>query len=112
MSPIAQSTTEQRALVPIAHSCAQHGQGSQSYRFHEPLVRARAVDSSPLSFFNAGPTPRRRIHMLYSIALILLVAWLLGIVGTYTLGPLVHVLLVVAIVLFLVGLVSGRRKLA
>jgi hypothetical protein len=58
-----------------------------------------------------GATPRRRIHMLYTIAVILLIAWLLGIVGTYTIGAFVHVLLVVAIVLFLVGLVSGRRVL-
>jgi hypothetical protein len=50
--------------------------------------------------------------MLYTIAVILLVAWFLGIVGTYTMGSLVHVLLVAAIVLFLVGLVSGRRTLA
>lgn len=49
--------------------------------------------------------------MLYTIAVILLVAWLLGIVGLYTVGAVVHVLLVVAIVLFLVGLLSGRRTL-
>ena len=49
--------------------------------------------------------------MLYTIAVILLVAWLLGIVGTYTIGAFVHVLLVVALVLFVVGLVSGRRSL-
>jgi hypothetical protein len=49
--------------------------------------------------------------MLYTIAVILLVAWLLGIVGIYTIGAFVHVLLVVAIVLLLVGLVSGRRTL-
>ena len=47
--------------------------------------------------------------MLYTIAVILLVAWLLGIVGTYTIGAFVHVLLVIAIVLFVVGLLSGRR---
>lgn len=47
--------------------------------------------------------------MLMVLAFILLVAWLLGIVGTYTVGAFVHVLLVMAIVLFLVGLVSGRR---
>jgi hypothetical protein len=47
--------------------------------------------------------------MLYIIALILLVAWLLGVVGTYTIGAFVHVLLVVAIVLFILGLLSGRR---
>jgi hypothetical protein len=49
--------------------------------------------------------------MLYTLAIILLIAWLLGIVGTYTLGAFVHVLLVIAIVLFLAGLVSGRRTL-
>ena len=49
--------------------------------------------------------------MLYTIAVVLLVAWLLGIVGTYTVGAFVHVLLVVAIVLFVVGLMSGRRSL-
>jgi hypothetical protein len=49
--------------------------------------------------------------MLYTIAVILLVAWLLGIVGTYAIGAFVHVLLVAAIVLFLVGLVSRRRTL-
>jgi hypothetical protein len=49
--------------------------------------------------------------MLYTIAVILLVAWLLGIVGTYTIGAFVHVLLIVAIALFLVGLVSRRRTL-
>ena len=50
--------------------------------------------------------------MLYTIAVILLIAWLLGFVGIYTIGSLVHELLVVAIVLFLVGLLSGRRTLA
>ena len=50
--------------------------------------------------------------MLYTIAVILLVAWLLGIVGTYTIGAFVHVLLVVALVLVVVGLLSGRRTLA
>jgi hypothetical protein len=47
--------------------------------------------------------------MLYTIAVILLVAWLLGVVGTYTIGAFVHVLLVVGLVLFLVGLLSRRR---
>jgi Family of unknown function (DUF5670) len=49
--------------------------------------------------------------MLYTIAVILVIAWLLGILGTYTVGAFVHVLLVVAIVLFLFGLLSGRRSL-
>ena len=49
------------------------------------------------------------LKMLYTLAVILLIAWLLGMVGTYTIGAFIHVLLVVAIVLFLVGLLSGRR---
>jgi Family of unknown function (DUF5670) len=55
---------------------------------------------------------KERVTMLYAIAVILLIAWLLGIVGTYTIGAFVHVLLVVAVVLFVVGLLSGRRSLA
>ncbi len=50
--------------------------------------------------------------MLYTIAVILLIAWLLGLVGTFTIGPILHVLLVVAIVLFVVGLLNGRRSVA
>jgi len=47
--------------------------------------------------------------MLLTLAIILLIAWLLGVVGTYTIGAFVHLLLVLAIVLFLVSLISGRR---
>jgi uncharacterized membrane protein YtjA (UPF0391 family) len=50
-----------------------------------------------------------RETMLYTLAVILLIAWLLGVVGTYTIGAFVHILLVIAIVLFIVGLLSGRR---
>jgi Family of unknown function (DUF5670) len=46
--------------------------------------------------------------MLYTLAVILLIAWLLGIVGAYTIGAFVHLLLVVALVLFVVGLLSNR----
>ena len=47
--------------------------------------------------------------MLYTIAMILLILWLLGVVSGYTVGAFIHVLLVLAIVLFLVRMVSGRR---
>ena len=55
---------------------------------------------------------KEREHMLYTIAVILLIAWLLGIVGTFTIGPIIHVLLVVAFVLFVLGLLGGRRSVA
>ena len=47
--------------------------------------------------------------MLETIAVILIVLWLLGMVSGYTIGAFIHLLLVVAIVLFLVRLISGRR---
>jgi hypothetical protein len=47
--------------------------------------------------------------MLYTLAVLLLIAWLLGVVGTYTIGAFVHLLLVIAVVLFLVGLIQGNR---
>jgi len=50
-----------------------------------------------------------RTDMLETIAIILIVLWLLGVVSGYTLGNFIYVLLVIAIVLFLVRLVSGRR---
>jgi hypothetical protein len=50
--------------------------------------------------------------MLYTLAVILLIAWLLGVVGTYTIGAFVHVLLVIAVVLFLVGIINGNRTIA
>ncbi len=47
--------------------------------------------------------------MLYTIAVILLILWLLGLVSSYTLGGMIHILLVVALIVIVVGLVSGRR---
>ena len=50
--------------------------------------------------------------MLYTIAVILLVLWVLGLVTSYTMGGFIHVLLVVAIVVFLINIISGRRSAA
>lgn len=47
--------------------------------------------------------------MLMTIAIILLVLWVLGLVSSYTLGGLIHILLVVAIVVFLIQFLQGRR---
>ena len=49
--------------------------------------------------------------MLYTLAVILLVLWLLGMVSGYTVGNFIYILLVIAVVLFLVGLLSGRRTI-
>jgi hypothetical protein len=47
--------------------------------------------------------------MLYTIALILIIAWLLGFVSSYTMGGFIHILLVIAIILILVRLIQGRK---
>ena len=49
--------------------------------------------------------------MLYTIAVVLIILWLLGLVTSYTLGGFIHILLVVAIIMILVNLINGRRSL-
>lgn len=49
------------------------------------------------------------VMTMLTIAVVLLVLWLLGLVSSYTIGGLIHILLVVAVVLFLVSVISGRR---
>jgi hypothetical protein len=86
-----------------------------------------AEDCSPrrlLKFFNpisATEPPRAKkgkgkaqpkgIHMLWTIFVILLVLWLLGLVSSYTLGGFIHILLVIAIVILIINLIQGRRPL-
>ena len=47
--------------------------------------------------------------MLWTIAVLLLILWLLGMVSSYTLGGFIHILLVIAIVVLIIQLLSGRR---
>lgn len=49
--------------------------------------------------------------MLWTIVVILLVLWVLGLVSSYTMGGLIHVLLVVAIIVVLVRVIQGRKAL-
>jgi hypothetical protein len=51
------------------------------------------------------------ISMLYTIAVILLVLWVLGLATSFTMGGLIHVLLLIAIVMVVFNLISGRRAL-
>jgi hypothetical protein len=49
--------------------------------------------------------------MLYTIAVVLIILWLLGLVTSTTMGGFIHVLLVIAIVVILVRIISGRKPL-
>ena len=58
-----------------------------------------------------NPKHERIIIMLYTIAVVLLIMWLLGLVSSYTMGGFIHVLLVIAIVVVLLRVISGRRPI-
>lgn len=49
--------------------------------------------------------------MLYTIAIILIILWLLGVVSSVTIGGFIHVLLVIAIIIILLRVIQGRRIL-
>jgi predicted ferric reductase len=53
---------------------------------------------------------KKVILMLYTIAVVLLILWLLGLVSSYTVGGFIHILLVVALVMILINVISGRRS--
>ena len=53
----------------------------------------------------------KEITMLYTIAVILIVLWALGLVSAYTMGGFIHVLLVIAVVVILLRVISGRRPI-
>jgi hypothetical protein len=57
------------------------------------------------------PVNEKVKSMLYTIAVVLLILWALGLVTSYTVGGFIHILLVVAIVMILVNIISGRRAL-
>lgn len=59
----------------------------------------------------SGPTAKMVNPMLYTIAVVLVILWLLGLVTSYTLGGFVHLLLVIALVMILINFISGRRVL-
>jgi hypothetical protein len=52
---------------------------------------------------------RRRGNMLYTIAVILVVLWILGLVSSYTMGGFIHVLLLIAVVVIVIQVLQGRR---
>jgi hypothetical protein len=51
----------------------------------------------------------RKRFMLWTIFVILLVLWLLGVVSSYTIGGFIHILLVLALVVLLINIIGGRR---
>jgi hypothetical protein len=97
------------ALAFRSGSSVQHSQ----YADRESAIAPGRASHAPCpAAMAAAPTYNDEVKsMLYTIALILLVLWALGLVTSYTLGGFIHVLLVVAVVMALVNLFGGRRTL-
>lgn len=62
-----------------------------------------------MTFDVARSEREQEAHMLWTIAAVLLVLWLLGLITSYTLGGFVHVLVVLAIIVVVLQIISGRR---
>jgi hypothetical protein len=80
-------------------------------RDNNSQFRATATSSDRRAVNGAAPLPtlaERIDAMLYTIAVILLILWALGLVTSYTMGGFIHLLLVIAIVIVLLRLISGR----
>jgi predicted ferric reductase len=71
-------------------------------KIHKKQARALRGARSSLNL-------KRRKVMLWTIFVILLILWLLGLVSGYALGGFIHILLVIAVVVLIINLVSGRR---
>jgi len=72
-----------------------------------------AVESDRLRLKSGNTQKRtvRRSNMLWTIFVILLVLWLLGMVSSYTIGGFIHLLLILAIAVVLIRVIQGRRPL-
>ena len=83
---------------PYVRKRTEHVRGNRHYE-----------DRSGVEYFT--PPYERKTTMLYTIAVVLVILWLLGLVSSYTMGGFIHVLLVIAIVLVLLRVISGRSAL-
>jgi hypothetical protein len=80
-------------------------------RTGEPsLPQSRDWVVGRLSFAPETET-KKGIIMLYTFAVVLIILWLLGFVSSYTMGGFIHVLLVIAIVMVLVRIITGKKPL-
>ena len=78
--------------------------------FRSKMVHMDRPGTPGLSL-QSGPNLIRKLIMLYTIAIILVILWLLGMVTSFSAGGLIHILLVVAVVVILIRVISGRKVL-
>jgi len=105
--------TAGKGLTPLSSLCPITFTGRPLYTFPSSGgENAEQVPSSIENQITPFNTPRKDTVMLYTIAVVLLVLWLLGLVTSYTLGGFIHIFLLVALVVLVFSLISGRRRAA
>ena len=78
-------------------------------RIQRDCERRKTINKAALAeIVNDNDAANTKLIMLYTLAVILIIAWLLGMVSSYTLGGFIHILLVVAIIAVLIRLIQGR----
>ena len=88
------------------HAKPEKGGAFRSPAQNRPRKRSGAF---PIQGFRIQP--ERDINMLYTVAVVLIILWLLGQDSSYTMGGLIHVLLVIAIIVVLLRVISGRKPI-
>jgi len=76
-----------------------------SYRYFESKAGGNAPASSDAT------ADRKEDHMMWTIAVVLIVLWVLGLVSNYTMGGFIHILIVIAIIVVLLRIIQGRKIL-
>jgi len=87
---------------------------SQTSRSHSNGMRVATTEHREKPPWRHGPSTAiflNEVRMLYTIAVVLVILWLLGLVTSYTVGGFIHVLLVIAIVIVLLRVIRGDRPL-
>jgi uncharacterized protein DUF5670 len=107
-----------RTIAVAAWGCNWHTHQSCQNGWGDPPVTGVTTADRQFAYDESNSAEKRQAgrqpeegQMLWTIFVILLVLWLLGVVTSYTLGGFVHVLLVVAVVLAIMQLLQGRRAL-
>jgi hypothetical protein len=75
----------------------------------ESRARNYSIHGIELLAYPTSNTRLRKINMLWTIFVILLILWLLGMVSSYTLGGYIHLLLVIALVVVIIRVIQGRN---
>jgi hypothetical protein len=76
------------------------------YRYYALVIFHRVVFGSNRRQL---PASYGETHMLESIAIILIILWVLGLVSSYTIGGFIHILLVIAVIVIILRVIQGRR---